>query len=42
MFYVFVEKENVDFVCSEIAAFNSQQETLSHIHSAVIAIEKSN
>ena len=42
MFYAFVPKENVDEVCQAIGAFNSQQETLSHIHSAVLNIEKSN
>lgn len=42
MFYAFVEKENVDIVCSAITEFNSKQETLSHIHSAVLNIEKSN
>ncbi len=42
MFYAFVEKENVDMVCSSINEFNAKQETLSHIHSAVINIEKSN
>ena len=42
MFYAFVEKENVDIVCSAITEFNAKQETLSHIHSAIINIEKSN
>ena len=42
MFYAFVEKENVDIVCSAITEFNAKQETLSHIHSAVLNIEKSN
>ena len=42
LFYAFVPKENVDLVFSLIAEFNSQQETLSHIHSAVLNIEKSN
>ncbi|RAR70708.1 hypothetical protein [Flavobacterium aciduliphilum] len=42
MFYAFVEKENVDTVCHEIEAFNNKQETASHIHSAVLNIEKSN
>jgi hypothetical protein len=37
-----VEKENVDMVCSAITEFNSKQETLSHIHSAILNIEKSN
>ena len=42
MFYAFVEKENVDLGCNAITEFNAKQETLSHIHSAVINIEKSN
>lgn len=42
MFYDFVEKENVDIVCKAISEFNAKQETLSHIHSAVLNIEKSN
>ncbi|MFY8180813.1 MAG: P-II family nitrogen regulator [Flavobacterium sp.] len=42
MFYAFVEEENVDMVCRAITEFNAKQETLSHIHSAVINIEKSN
>lgn len=42
MFYAFVEKENVEEVFNAIEIFNSKQETLSHIHSAVLNIEKSN
>lgn len=42
MFYAFVPKEHVDLLFSLIAEFNSQQETLSHIHSAILNIEKSN
>lgn len=42
MFYAFVEKEKVDMVCFAINEFNAKQETLSHIHSAVLNIEKSN
>lgn len=42
LFYAFVEKENVDIVCSAINEFNAKQETLSHIHSAVLNIEKYN
>ncbi len=42
MFYAFVQKESVDKVCSAIEEFNANQETLSHIHSAVLNIEKSN
>lgn len=42
MFYAFVEKENVDMVCDAVTEFNAKQETLSHIHTAVLNIEKSN
>ena len=42
MFYAFVPKENVDMVFSAISEFNSNQETLSHIHSAILNIEKTN
>ena len=42
MFYAFVEKENVDLGCNAITEFNAKQETLSHIHFAVINIEGSN
>jgi nitrogen regulatory protein PII len=42
LFYAFVEKENVDLIYNLIKEFNSQLETLSHIHSAIINIEKSN
>ena len=42
MFYAFVDKENVDLVFDAVTEFNSKQETLSHIHTAIINIEKSN
>jgi len=42
LFYAFVPKQNVDLVFTFITVFNGQQETLSHIHSAVLNIEKSN
>jgi nitrogen regulatory protein PII len=42
MFYAFVQKENVEMVCESVKQFNSRQETLSHIHTAVLNIEKSN
>lgn len=42
MFYAFVQKENVKLVCDAVAEFNSKQETPSHIHTAVLNIEKSN
>jgi nitrogen regulatory protein PII len=42
LFYAFVKKENVDLLFETINEFNAKQETLSHIHVAVLAIEKSN
>ena len=42
LFYAFVQKENVDIVCADVTTFNARQETLSHIHIAVLNIEKSN
>jgi hypothetical protein len=42
LFYAFVPKEHTDSVCEAVAAFNAQQETMSHIHVVVLAIEKTN
>ena len=42
MFYAFVQKENVEIVCDAVTEFNAKQETLSHIHTAVLNIEQSN
>ena len=42
LFYAFVPKENTDVICDAVAAFNARQETLSHIHVAVLQIEKTN
>lgn len=42
LFYVFIDKNNVKIVCDAVAEFNSKQETMSHIHTAIINIEKSN
>ena len=42
LFYAFVPKENVDLCFDLVANFNAKQETLSHIHVAVLNIEKSN
>lgn len=42
LFYAFVKKENVDLLFELINNFNRQQKTLSHIHMAVLNIEKSN
>ena len=42
LFYAFVKRENVDMLFESINDFNAKQETLSNIHVAVLAIEKSN
>lgn len=42
LFYAFVKKENVDQLFHLIGEFNALQESLSHIHIAVLNIEKSN
>ena len=42
LFYAFVQVEKVDVVCADVAAFNLKLETSSHIHVAVLNIEKSN
>lgn len=42
LFYAFVKKENVDLLFDLVSSFNEKQETLSHIHVAVLNIEKSN
>ena len=41
-FYAFVEKENVDKVFDLVSEFNEKQESLSHIHLAMLNIERSN
>ncbi|PKQ46421.1 hypothetical protein [Confluentibacter flavum] len=42
LFYAFVNEEHVDLLFEFIADFNQQQQSLSHIHVALINIEKSN
>jgi len=42
LFYAFVEKGNVDTVFGIVAEFNEKQKTASHIHLAMLNIEKSN
>jgi nitrogen regulatory protein PII len=42
LFYAFIQEDNVDRLIASINEFNDKQETLSHIHVAVLAIEKSN
>jgi hypothetical protein len=40
IFYAFVPKANVDKVFDLVAEFNELQETVSHIHLAMLNIEK--
>jgi hypothetical protein len=42
LFYAFTPKEKVDTLFELVEYFNMEQESLSHIHIAVINIEKSN
>ena len=42
IFYAFVPKANVDKVFDLVAEFNEIQETVSHIHLAMLNIEKFN
>lgn len=42
LFYAFVQKEKVDALFELVNDFNTKQETVSHIHLAVLGVEKSN
>ena len=42
LFYAFVEKAYIDLLFTLIEDFNKQQQSLSHIHIAVVNIERSN
>lgn len=42
LFYAFIKKENVDHLFNLISKFNDLQASLSHIHIAILNIEKSN
>ncbi|OOG72701.1 hypothetical protein [Flavobacterium sp. A45] len=42
LFYAFTPKEKVDALFELVEYFNIEQESLSHIHIAVLNIEKSN
>ncbi len=42
LFFAFVPTENVETLFISIRAFNTQQETLSNIHIAVLNVEQSN
>ncbi|HSN48035.1 MAG TPA: hypothetical protein VLR29_04685 [Flavobacterium sp.] len=42
LFYAFVEEEKVDHLFGLVDGFNARQKSASHIHVAVLSIEKSN
>ena len=42
LFYAFVQKEKVAALFELVNGFNAKQETVSHIHLAVLGVEKSN
>lgn len=42
VFFAFVKKNKVEMLFEQINEFNSKQKSLSHIHVAVLNIEKSN
>ena len=42
LFYAFVPKSNCEAIVDAVNKFNAQQESRSHIHLAVLAIEQSN
>lgn len=42
LFFAFVAKENVDKLFELVNEFNDKQETLSHIHVAILNVEKQN
>ena len=42
VFFAFVQKQNVEAIFDSIEKFNSKQETISHIHAAVLSVEKHN
>jgi nitrogen regulatory protein PII len=42
LFYAFVPKDTVDKVYDAVKEFNAKQKTASHMHIAVLNIEKSN
>jgi len=42
LFYAFLQKENADKIFDLVAEFNEKQKTASHIHLAMLNIEKSN
>jgi len=42
VFFAFVENQNIETLFDLVEKFNSKQETLSHIHTAVLSVEKHN
>lgn len=42
VFFAFVEKQNVETLFDLVQKFNSKLEALSHIHTAVLSVDKHN
>ncbi|SHI49721.1 hypothetical protein [Flavobacterium haoranii] len=42
VFFAFVQKQNVEAIFDSVEKFNLKQETISHIHAAVLSVEKHN
>lgn len=42
VFYAFVEKQNVDSLFALVDDFNAKQQSISHIHVAVLQLERYN
>lgn len=42
VFFAFVKKENIDKLFERVNNFNQEQQSLSHIHLAVLAVDKHN
>mgnify|MGYP006878265607 CR=1 FL=1 len=41
-FYAFVLQQNLEILFEEVTQFNNQQESMSHVHLAVLGLEKYN
>ena len=42
VFYAFVLQQNLDILFDEVKAFNNKQDSVSHVHLAVLGVEKYN
>jgi hypothetical protein len=42
VFYTFVLQQNLDVLFDEVKAFNNNQDSVSHVHLAVLGVEKYN